>query len=179
MPFSVAHGLVGASVVAAAHPRPSLKDEWQALLFGAFLAIAPDFDFILVRALHYRGYHRAFTHSIMFALAAGCLMLAVLGKSRLREAIIYTAALLSHGLLDFASTRIGGGVELLWPFTTERFKLGLVSLSEIGFKYHGVAGAIKELFKISLFEFLLFAPALLALLLLRRWRWRASRDLKG
>jgi len=167
MPFPIAHGLVGASVGAVSQPRLKLKEHWLVLLFGAFLAISPDFDFILVWILYMRGWHRAFTHSIIFAMAAGCLMLALLGAARIREATAYTLALLSHGLLDFATTKAGGGVELLWPFSSERFKLGLIGLSEFGLKPQTRLESLVEILKGCAFELLIFAPLFLAILMLR------------
>jgi hypothetical protein len=69
---------------------------------------------------------------------------------------------MSHGLLDFATTKVGGGVELLWPFTDERFRLGAVGVSEIvnGFR-------LAEMLKDSAVEALIFAPLLLAVLFLK------------
>jgi hypothetical protein len=158
------------SARASSRPRSlasSSKNTGWSLLFGAFLAISPDFDFILVWIFHMRGWHRAFTHSIIFAVAAGCLMLALFGAARIREATAYTLALLSHGLLDFATTKAGGGVELLWPFSSERFKLGLIGLSEFGLKPQTRLESLIEILKGCAFELLIFAPLFLAVLLLR------------
>lgn len=168
MPFPVAHGLVGASVVAVWRPEESLSRDWKALLFGAVLAVCPDLDFFFVWILHWRGWHRGFTHSIMFALISGCLMWAVLGTSRLREAAAYGSAVLSHALLDFSTTKLGSGVELLWPFSIERFKLGVVSLSEFGLQHALLRDTLKTMFKAGLVEFLIFAPLLLIILWLRK-----------
>jgi inner membrane protein len=174
MPFPIAHGFVGASVVAASRKRLSLKQDWLVLLFGAFLAIAPDFDFFLVWVFHMRGWHRAFTHSIFFALVAGCLMLAMLGARRMSEAIAYCFALLSHGLLDFAATKAGGGVELLWPFSSQRLKLGLIGISEFGLKHQTRLELIVDMFKACALELLIFAPVFLAILLLKRRRFAST-----
>ena len=46
VPLPVAHGLVGASVVAALRPS-NQPGRWRWLALGAFLGIAPDFDFAL------------------------------------------------------------------------------------------------------------------------------------
>jgi hypothetical protein len=76
-------------------------------------------------------------------------------------------ALLSHGLLDFTTTRAGGGVELLWPFTSERFKLGLIGLSEFGLKHQTRLESLMEMLKGCALELLIFGPVFLAILLFR------------
>lgn len=169
MPFPVAHSLVGASVAAAWRPQDSIGRDWKILLFAALLAVCPDFDFFFVWVLHLgRSWHRGFTHSIAFALAAGCLMLTVMGMSRVREAMTYGSAVLSHGLLDFSTTKRGGGVELFWPLSTARVKLGLIGISEFGLKRQPLLDTIMDVIKDSLIELVEFAPLLLIVLLLRR-----------
>jgi hypothetical protein len=46
VPLPVAHGLVGAGVVAALLPSAQ-PGRWKWLAFGALLGIAPDFDYAL------------------------------------------------------------------------------------------------------------------------------------
>jgi membrane-bound metal-dependent hydrolase YbcI (DUF457 family) len=163
MPLPIAHSLVGASVVAFSRPRGSLKSDWPLLLFGAFLAISPDFDFLLIWSLHLRrGLHRGPTHSIFIALIVTGLMLIGTGFSHIRSVLACGAAFLSHGLLDFLTTKWGGGVKLLWPFSDERLKLGLVGFSEFPQGFN-----LMELVKSSLIELMAFAPILLAVLLMR------------
>ncbi|MEJ7576190.1 MAG: metal-dependent hydrolase [Pyrinomonadaceae bacterium] len=165
MPLPISHGLVGASVVALNQPQNPILCSWQSLLLSALLAISPDFDFFLVWGLQLgRGLHRGFTHSLIFAGVVTALMLMILGISRIREAIIYGSAYLSHALLDFSTTKFGGGVELLWPFSTQRFKLELIGLSEfpIGFK-------LSEIIKYSVIELMIFVPLLLIILLFRKF----------
>lgn len=163
MPLPIAHGLVGASTVAAARPRNTIKRDWLMLVAGAVLAIIPDFDFFPSVVLHAsRSWHRGFTHSILMAVIVFGFLLLVLGTSRLKESVAFVVAYLSHGLLDWATTKRGGGVELLWPFSTERFKLGLIGFSEFT---HGFA--LPEMIKDGLIEFAVFTPLLLIILLLR------------
>lgn len=168
MPLPVAHGLLGASLVAAVLPRERPRRYALSLAAGAFLANAADLDFGLVFALHARGWHRGFTHSLAFAAAVGLAFLVSLGRARAAEAAAYGLAYASHAALDFATTKFGGGVELLWPFTSERYALGWHGLSEIPSRVPP-AGIVRYV----IVELLIFAPPLLALLL---WRWKSSRQ---
>jgi membrane-bound metal-dependent hydrolase YbcI (DUF457 family) len=163
MPLPFAHSLVGASVVAGLHPRPARR-HFAPLVLGALLANSADLDFALVFLAHDRSYHRGFSHSLAFALALCVVSLVAFGRARLREALAYGLAYASHSLLDYSTTKIGGGIELLWPFTSERFGLGLVGLSEVPSIMPSV-----EILKALLLEFLVFAPVLACVLLLRRF----------
>src|SRR3712207_6845287 len=106
MPMPISHSLVGASLVAAVLPRRPRY--WLALAAGAVLANAADLDFILVFLFRSRGWHRGFTHSLVFALAVFLCLLLALGRARAREAAAYGLAYASHALLDFATTEAGG-----------------------------------------------------------------------
>jgi membrane-bound metal-dependent hydrolase YbcI (DUF457 family) len=122
VPLPLAHGLVGAAVVAAVREPAALRRRWP-LLIGALVALIPDVDFLLRT-------HRTFTHSLAFALLVTGVLLAVGGRARARAALAYGLAFTSHGLLDFVTTNRGRGVQLLWPVSDTRYKLGLVSFSE-------------------------------------------------
>jgi membrane-bound metal-dependent hydrolase YbcI (DUF457 family) len=167
MPLPVAHGLVGATAVAAVLPREGTRRYYLSLLAGALLANAADLDFVLVFGLGWRGLHRGPTHSLFFALLVCLLFFAALGRRRAREAAAYGLAYATHALLDFSTTKYGGGLELLWPFSTERFGLRLFSLSELP----SLVPSLQVLTWLCL-EFALFAPPLLLVLWLRR---RAAR----
>ena len=172
MPLPVAHGLIGATVVAAWQPRSALTRDWKLLVYGAALAVCPDLDLLFLWPLGLdTSWHRSFTHSIVFAIAVGCVAAVALGMSRIREAIGYGSAVLSHGLLDFLATRKYMGVELFWPLSTNRFKLGLVGLSEFGVRDQPLAGVIVDWIKPLLTELVIFAPLFLAILLLK---WNAA-----
>jgi membrane-bound metal-dependent hydrolase YbcI (DUF457 family) len=162
MPLPFAHGLVGASIVAALHPRPARR-RFAPLVAGALLANCADLDFALVFLAQDKSYHRGFTHSLAFALALCAVSLAAFGRARAREALAYGLAYASHALLDYSTTKFGGGVELLWPFSAERFGLGLVGLSEMPSRMPP-AGVLKA----ALLELLIFAPLLASVLLARR-----------
>jgi membrane-bound metal-dependent hydrolase YbcI (DUF457 family) len=164
----VAHSLFGASLVAAVLPRAGRARYWRwALVAGAVLANAADLDFILVLIFRSRAWHRGFTHSLMFALAVFICVLLARGRRRAREAVALGLAYASHVLLDFATTREGGGLELLWPFSPERFGLRWWGLSEIPSRL-----PLAEILKYLCLEFVLFAPPLLFLILLRRGVFR-------
>jgi membrane-bound metal-dependent hydrolase YbcI (DUF457 family) len=162
MPLPPAHGLVGASIVAALHPRPTRR-HFAPLALGALLANCADLDFVLVALTHDRSWHRGFTHSLAFALALCAAMLAPLGRARLREALPYGLAYASHAVLDYSTTKFGGGVELLWPFSAGRFGLGVVGLSELPSRMSRAG-----VFEAMLSELLIFAPLLAAVMFARR-----------
>lgn len=163
MPLPIAHGLLGAGVVAALHPRTK-KRLFVPLLAGALLANAADFDFALVFTLHSKSWHRGFSHSVMFALLVWSAFVLSLGTRQLRRATAYGLAFASHGLLDYVTTKQGGGVELLWPFSSGRLALGLAGLSEVPSRMPPA-----EVFKSLGLELLLFTPPLLLLLGVRRY----------
>jgi membrane-bound metal-dependent hydrolase YbcI (DUF457 family) len=166
MPLPVAHGLLGASVIAAAHPQ-STRRYFIPLLAGAFLANLADFDFILVFAFHSKAWHRGFSHSILTGLIVCLILVLAFGKRHLREAIAYGVAFTSHGILDYLTTREGGGVELLWPFSSERFVLGWVGLSEMPSKLN----ELEIIIALGL-ELIIFAPVLMLVLGFRKYVWK-------
>lgn len=167
MPLPIAHALAGASLAAALHTGPRTRPYRVALVSGAILANAPDFDFLLVFTLHSKAWHRGFTHSLVFAGVVCLLFMLMLGKRPLRDALAYGLAFASHGLLDFLTTKIGGGVELFWPFSAERLLLGWVGLSEIPSRLPPLV-----VLKWLAVELAIFAPLLLAVLL---WRGAFKR----
>lgn len=167
MPLPISHSLVGAGLVAAVLPRAGRARYWLPLAAGAVLANAADLDFFLVFAFRSRAWHRGFTHSLVFALAVLLCLLLALGRARAREAAAFGLAYASHVLLDFATTLQGGGLELLWPFSVDRLGLRWWGLSELP-----SALTAAEILKSLSLEFVLFAPPLLFLILLRRGAFR-------
>ena len=170
MPLPVAHGLLGASIIAAAHPK-STKRYFLPLFVGAFLANLADLDFILVFIFHSKTWHRGFSHSILFGLIACLILVLSLGKRHLREAIAYGLAFTSHGILDYLTTKKGGGVELLWPFSSERFVLGWVGLSEMPSTLSDL-----EIVRTLGVELICFAPLLMLVMGLKIWKERRVSD---
>jgi len=165
MPLPISHSLIGASIIALFYPRTLIGRDWRIPLLGAFFATSPDFDFFLVWFLPQNWeWHRSLTHSIFFALAVTGLMFIGTGFSRIRIVLACGTALLSHGLLDFLTTKLGGGVELLYPFSDERLKLGIVGISEFGQGFY-----FTELIKSCLTEVVIFAPIFFAVLWIKRY----------
>ncbi len=155
MPLPFAHGLLGASIVAAIHPKPFEK-YYLPLMFGGFLANAADFDFALVFLFGSKELHRGFTHSITFSILICAIFLIYLGLKKYREASAYGLAFASHFTLDFITTKIGGGLELYSPFSNERLGLRWFGLSEVPSKL-----TVFEIFQAVGLELVIFAPIFL------------------
>lgn len=163
MPLPVAHGLIGASAVAALLPLSRSRIA-KPLLIGAILGVSPDFDFALNwLRISGGGWHHGFTHSIPFAFVVGLLTIILLREWKLRSFIVFSAAYVSHTLLDYLITE-SQGVALWWPFTNYRYKLRLPNPIE----YSSVWESTAEMIKVSLTELLIFAPVLLMIILIRR-----------
>jgi len=167
VPLPIAHALVGASAVAALRPSTQWGG-WKALALGAFLGIAPDFDY----ALNWQrawgaGWHHGFTHSIPFALVVGLVVIILLRQWSLRSFVIFTAAFVSHTLLDYVLTE-SRGVALWWPFTNRRYKLRFPNPIDYTWNDDSWAQAALDLLKISFVELLIFTPVLVAAILVRR-----------
>ncbi len=173
MPLPVAHGLLGASIIAAVHPHPT-KRYFMPLLMGAFLANAADLDFFLIIVLHSRAWHRGFSHSIMLALVVCLIFVLSLGRRYTREAVAYGLAFASHGILDYVTTKEGGGVELLWPFSSERLVFGWVGLSELPSRLPAM-----EIVKSLIVEFIIFTPLLILIIGLRKYIWKDAHTMEG
>ena len=180
MPLPLAHGMIGASVVAALRPRFLLSRDWKLLLMGALLAISPDFDLFLAWVVGLGDkWHGSFTHSIVFAAAVGLLLSASRDKWRGKEAAVYGAAVLSHALLDIITRKVWGGAELLWPLSSRRLKLGLFDYFEFypDPKTDSLSTLLAAGLRISLFEFAIFTPVLITVLCIRsRTRKEATRS---
>jgi membrane-bound metal-dependent hydrolase YbcI (DUF457 family) len=147
---------------------------WKPLLLGAALASVPDLDYFLQTSQH-----RGFTHSIIFALIVGCACFAIRGAENIRLTISYAGAALSHGLLDFATTKMMPGVELFWPISNRRFGLGLVDyyrltgVDPVHFLSRDVSA---DLLKMAELELLIFVPLFLLVLSVRWIIYRPTRS---
>jgi membrane-bound metal-dependent hydrolase YbcI (DUF457 family) len=160
MPLPIAHGLVGASIVSLVHPNADLK-KWQPLLFGFVLANTPDLDFVFTFVFGWHGFHRGFTHSLVFAALIAAVFFALLHKRNWQIPLAYSAAFLSHTILDFISAK-SGGIRLLIPFDYNSYRLGLISFSELtrGF-------LILDMLYFSLIETLMYVPLFVFTLFIR------------
>lgn len=177
MPLPIAHGLIGASIIALMEGDDQEEGKWRMLLVGSVLANLPDADFILVWNLGLGStWHRGFTHSIVFAAATSLAAVLLAGRTRLKTYVAVWLAVMSHGVLDALTTKENLGVQLLWPISSMRFKAGAFDhwnfhmRSELAGAWEFLAGALR----ISLLEALILTPVFLAALELRNRRNRLS-----
>ena len=174
MPLPIAHGLLGASVVAGLRPS-SAPRRGKMLLLGALLAISPDFDYALNwLRIDYGGWHHGFTHSIPFALLVGLVMIAVFRDWKLRSYLVFTLAYMSHTLLDFMFTE-SRGVALWWPFTNYRYKLRLPYPIDYAWSHASWLATVADVVKLCIAEVLIYAPILFLVLWIRHTLTKRSR----
>ena len=175
MALPLAHALIGASAAAALHPA-SRSLQWKLILLGAFLGICPDFDYALnFMRISGGGWHHGFTHSIVFACFIGLSTVVISREWKVRSFILFSAAAVSHTLLDYLITE-SQGVALWWPLTDHRYKLRLPNPIDYTWSNASIWEASLGVLKITLIEFLIFAPIFLAVVLVRRVRERFSAD---
>jgi hypothetical protein len=99
------------------------------------LSIIPDMDIVFMRELH-----RGPTHSIIVAIIIFIPFFIIYRK----KAVPYFLALASHSMIgDFF---IGGGIQLLWPLSSQEF-----GLHEIGGPYISIWNPINILLEWTLF----------------------------
>ena len=172
MPLPLAHALVGGTLAVAVWPERTPAGLRRALVVGGLLGICPDADYLLGR-LHVMGWgwHHGFTHSVAFAVIVGAIVSRAVGLRGWRAALACVLAVLSHPLLDYLVTE-SHGVELWWPVTGRRYKLGIDELSY----YHlvGASHGVRTLASLCLAEAVLFGPILVITVLRTRRRFRAQ-----
>jgi membrane-bound metal-dependent hydrolase YbcI (DUF457 family) len=98
----------------------------------------------------------------------------LLGKRYVRGALAYGLAFASHAILDYLTTKEGGGVELLWPFSSERLVFGWAGLSELPSRM-----PLIEIIKSLILEFTLFAPLLLLVMGMRKYIGKDTSRAEG
>jgi inner membrane protein len=145
MPTVMTHALVGAGLGVLYTSRKMPVLFW---LTTAALAMVPDLDVWAFRlGINYEAPlgHRGFTHSLLFALLAGCTA-ALLTHGRIAGRLLdlcgfFFLVTASHGLLD-AFTNGGKGVGFLLPFDTKRyfFPWQPIRVSPIGYHFFSMAG---------------------------------------
>ncbi len=141
------HGMVGFTITKIMDNK-NLK--WL-LIAAIFSTILPDFDvvaFNLGIAYHHPLGHRGFTHSIVFAILWGMLLMFLLGrKNKIIWFLVIFFSTVSHGILD-AMTSGGLGVGFLIPFDNSRFFFPFtpIKVSPIGIEKFFSSWGIKVLF---------------------------------
>jgi inner membrane protein len=176
MPTVMTHALVGAGLGVLYTSRKMPATFW---LTTAALAMAPDLDVWAFRlGIDYEAPlgHRGFTHSLLFALFAGCTA-ALLTRRRVGGPWLdlcgfYFLVTASHGLLD-AFTDGGKGVGFFLPFDTRRyfFPWQPIRVSPIGYHFFSERG-LQTLASEVLWVWLPTAAVVGAALLYRHWRIR-------
>jgi membrane-bound metal-dependent hydrolase YbcI (DUF457 family) len=174
MPLPLAHSLIGATVAAALDKGAEVR--WRLLCLCGFLAVCPDFDYLLNWLRVGRGgWHHGFTHSIVFAIFVGAITAVVCRWRSVRGYIVFSAATVSHTLLDYVITE-SRGVALWWPFTDHRYKLRIPNPIDYTLSNSSLWEATVDVLRICLVELIVFAPLLLLVILLRRsWTRTGNR----
>jgi membrane-bound metal-dependent hydrolase YbcI (DUF457 family) len=173
MSLPLAHALAGASITVALWPERTPAGFRRALTVGSLLAVCPDVDFVLNRlGVLGAGWHHGFTHSIGFALVigviAGVIASRALGLPGWRGVLACVLPVLSHLLLDYWVTQ-SEGLELWWPLTDQRSKLGIEELSY--YQFATLRRGLAEWGKLCVIEVALFGPLLLLSVRANRWRY--------
>jgi len=175
MPLPVAHGLLGAAIVATSRRNFSFRKDCLALSLGAALAIIPDFDLILSWILSYGiKTHGGFTHSIMFSVAAGFLACLLMREKNVRGFTTYALATLSHGILDVVTRKEFGGSALLWPASLRKFRLGWFDYFEFypSPATEPIIVILRNALEVCRYEMMIFMPVFLIVVWLKRWQDR-------
>jgi membrane-bound metal-dependent hydrolase YbcI (DUF457 family) len=177
MPTPLAHGLMGAAIIAVTKRKQDGWFHWRGYLIGFALAAAPDLD-CLFHWLPFapfagRGWHHDFTHSLGFALLSGWLCAVTLHRSidHTRQMFVYAAAMATHPLLDCMFT-LSEGVELLWPFRHERLRIGATPPVAYVWHHHSLLGKLVDLAQIALVEFAIFGSLFLLAWWVGQMAWR-------
>jgi len=171
MPLPLAHGLVGATVVAALRENFSFRKDWRALSLGVALAVIPDSDLILSWVLGYGAQtHGGFTHSILFSMATGFLACLQMMEKNARGFAVYALASLSHGILDVVTRKEFGGAMLLWPISSHRFRLGWFDYFEFypNPTTEPVIVILRNALEVCRYEMMIFMPVFLIVVSYKR-----------
>ena len=76
-------------------------------------------------------------------------------------------AILSHPLLDYCFTE-SRGIELLWPFTSKRYRLQIPNPIDYDWSNASLSAAASDMLKISFYEMMIFGPPFILVLWLTR-----------
>jgi inner membrane protein len=127
----VTHGLIGTAATQSFADKQKIR---SLSLVGFVSALLPDLDVLIGHSadpLLNLEYHRQFSHAFLFIpvgalIATGLIWWFV--KKRLSFKETYLFSLLAYGTAGLADTFTSYGVQLLWPFTDERFNWNLISV---------------------------------------------------
>lgn len=170
MPFPIVHGVVAAGLFTALQQKISFGKDWKIMLLCAALSIVPDLDFALEWIFYLPSAHRGFTHSIAFGVAVGLLASVLVGAKKFSHRLALVLAPTSHALLDFLVTnRMGDGIQLLWPLSDYRFRLGLFDYFLFRFdpRFDPWIKISIQVLKISLVELIVMGPLFILLIFLK------------
>ncbi len=169
----MAHGLLGAALVAASRKNFRFRRDWRAMSLGAALAVIPDFDLIFSWILGFSvKTHGGFTHSIVFALVIGLLASFLIGEKNIRGFMTYPLAILSHGILDVVTRKEFGGSALLWPVSSYKFRLGWFDYFEFypSPATEPITVILDNALDICCYELMIFMPVFLIIVWFKRWQ---------
>lgn len=169
MPFSLGHALIGSCLFTATRKEVEFHNV-RIMMLCIAVTIIPDADFIFAWGFGLDGWHRGFTHSILFGTAIGFLP-ALLGVARgFRDTAALVLSALSHTALDGLTTLKGTGVELLWPFTEYRFRFGLFDYFPfyLNPRVNPWSEIFFQLLKVTAIELIVVGPLLVLLIFIRR-----------
>lgn len=168
MPLPVAHGILGVSIFLITNCENPNWQKWKYYLLSAFLAISPDFDYILnLLSVMGGGWHHGFTHSFVFAFMLAAIVCFITKERNLKTFLVYSLVISSHPILDYLFTK-SHGVELFFPFSNLRFKLDLFHFIDYSWRGSTLNESLISLFKICLIELLTFIPVIFFILYLQR-----------
>lgn len=170
MPFPIAHGVVAASLFIGLQKKFFLSQDARLISLSVALSVLPDADFALEWIFNIEGAHRSFTHSISFSVAIGLLAAVIVGVMSFRQRLALILAPLSHALLDVLVTSSKGtGIQLLWPISNYRYKLGLFDYFIFDFnpRFDPWDKIFVRLLEISLLESVVMVPILLVVIFLK------------
>lgn len=127
----VTHGLIGASASQSFADKEKIR---PVAFIGFISAMIPDLDVLIGNStdpLLYLEFHRQFTHAFIFIpvgalITTGLLWWFVRKKISFKEAYLFS--LLGYATAGLADTFTSYGVQLLWPFTDERFAWNIISI---------------------------------------------------
>ena len=165
----LSQGLLGSALASAVAKPQEIR---KAGLIGLLAGLSADIDFFIRSSndpLLNLEYHRHFTHSLFFIPIAALvlsLLLWPLFRKQLAWRRIFFFCLFGYLLSGFLDACTSYGTSLLWPLSSERFSLNIISIIDPVFTsllLLGVVIAVKKRIAGASQVFLLLAAAYLSL----------------